>query len=65
MDNIVIERVNVTKFLGIYVIENLFFIRKPRLSNDLAHVHFSKPDSMPLFRKKIKEFILMLHDTEQ
>ena len=44
MDNIVIERVNVTKFLGIYIIENLFFIRKPRLSNDLAHVHFSKPD---------------------
>ena len=32
---------------------------------ELAHQNFRTLDSVPLFRKKIKEFILMFHDTEQ
>ena len=39
--------------------------RSLHLSNELAHDNFSKLDSLPLFRKKIKKFILMFHDTEQ
>ena len=37
----------------------------PHLWNELAHDSFSKLDLLPLFLKKIKEFILMLHATEQ
>ena len=39
--------------------------RGPHLWNELAHGNFSKPDSLPLFRKKIKDFILMFHNTKQ
>ena len=33
-----------------------------KIGNELAHDNFSMLDSLPLFRKKIKEFILMFHD---
>ena len=39
--------------------------RGPHLWNELAHDNFSKLDSLPLFHKKIKEFILMFLETEQ
>ena len=39
--------------------------RGPHLWNKLAHYNFRTLDSLSLFRKKIKEFILMFHDTEQ
>ena len=39
--------------------------RSPHLWNEFVHDNFSKLDSLPLFRKKIKEFILMFHDTEK
>ena len=39
--------------------------RGPHLWNELAHDNFIKLDSLPLFQKQIKEFILMFHDTEQ
>ena len=35
------------------------------LWNELGHDNFRTLDSLPLFRKKMKEFILMFHDTEQ
>ena len=38
--------------------------RGPPLWNELGHDNFRSLDSLPLFRKKIKEFILF-HDTEQ
>ena len=38
--------------------------RGPPLWNELGHDNFRTLDSLPLFRKKIKEFILF-HDTEQ
>ena len=43
-------------------IEKNINYRGPHLWNELAHDHFSKLDSLPLFHKKIKEFILMFHD---
>ena len=39
--------------------------RSPHLWNELAHDNIRTLDSLPLFRKKMKEFILMFHDTEQ
>ena len=33
--------------------------------NELAHDNFRTPDSLSLFHKKIKEFILMFHDPEK
>ena len=39
--------------------------RGPHLWNELAHDNFYALDSLPLFGKKIEEFILMFHDTEQ
>ena len=39
--------------------------RGPHLWNELAHDNFHTLDSLPLFRKKMKEFILMFHDIEQ
>ena len=39
--------------------------RGPHLRNELAHYNFRTLDSLPLFYKKIKEFISMFHDTEQ
>ena len=39
--------------------------RGPHLWNELAHDNFCALDSLPLFGKKMKEFILMFHDTEQ
>ena len=39
--------------------------RAPYLWNELAHDNFRMLDSLPLFRKKIKEFILMFHDAEE
>ena len=38
--------------------------RRPHSWNELDHDHFRTLDSLPLFRKKMKEFILF-HDTEQ
>ena len=35
------------------------------LWNELTHDNFRTLDSLPLFHKKMKEFILMFHDTEQ
>ena len=39
--------------------------RGPHLWNGLPHDNFYTLDSLPSFRKKIKEFILMFYDTEQ
>ena len=39
--------------------------RGPHLWNELAHDNFRTLDSLLLFRKTMKEFILMFHDTEQ
>ena len=39
--------------------------RGPHLWNEIAHDNFHALDSLPLFHKKMKEFILMFHDTEQ
>ena len=39
--------------------------RGPHLWNELAHDNFRTLDSLPLYSKKIKEFMLMFHDTEQ
>ena len=39
--------------------------RGPHLWNELAHENFSKIESIPLFRNKIKEFFLKFHDTQQ
>ena len=39
--------------------------RGPHLWNELAHDNFCVLDSLALFGKKIEEFILMFHDTEQ
>ena len=39
--------------------------RGPHFWNELAHDNFRTPDSLSLFRKKIKEFILMFHDPEK
>ena len=39
--------------------------RGPYLWNEFAHDNFRKLDLLPLFLNKIKEFILMFHDTEQ
>ena len=39
-------------------------IALPHLWYELAHDNFRTLDSLPLFRNKIKEFILMFHDTE-
>ena len=39
--------------------------RGPHSWNELAHDNFHTLDSLPLFRKKMKEFILMFHDIEQ
>ena len=36
----------------------------PNLLNELAHDNFRKLDALPLFHKKIKEFILMFHNAE-
>ena len=38
--------------------------RGPHLWNELAHDNFRALDSLPLFRKKIKKFILVFHDIE-
>ena len=39
--------------------------RGPHLWNELAQDNFLALDSLPLSRKKSKEFILNFHDTEQ
>ena len=39
--------------------------RGSHLWNELAHDNFRTLDSLPSLRKKMKEFILMFHDTEQ
>ena len=39
--------------------------RGPHLWNELAHDNFCTLNSLPLFRKKIKEFILTFYNTEQ
>ena len=37
----------------------------PHLWNEVAHDKFCKLDSLPLFREKMKEFILMFYHTER
>ena len=39
--------------------------RGPHLWNELAHDNFCTLNSLPLFRKKIKEFMLTFHNIEQ
>ena len=39
--------------------------RRPHSWNELVHDNFRTLDSLPLFRNKMKEYILMFHDTEQ
>ena len=42
-----------------------FYRKKSARFNELAHDNFRTPNSLSLFRKKIKEFILMFHDPEK